>query len=386
MINDNQPLIEPDEHVDESALTEKEQDMLNSVRFSRIVLPMLLGLGVVGYMMWRSFQQENLPELNWTITTVALLLLCVFLLGLRHIAYAIRLRVITEGEFSWRKCIELIFIWEFSSAITPTSVGGSGVALFVLSQEKLPAGKIAAIIFYTIILDTVFFVIGLPILFIFLGYPMIFPEGDAGGSVITNSFFVSYILMIIYGSLFFYGVFVSPNRIKQFLAWLTSWKWLKRFQEKAVTLGEDMVLTSGEIKTKPLSYHILAFGSTAAAWSIRFGLVMILMIAFVPSVKEGFGWAQQTLLYGRLEAMYVVLALSPTPGGTGIAEAAFGPFLRDFIVDSNGQYAAGMAVLIAFIWRLLTYYFYLLAGTVIVPNWIRGVVNERIRKRKAKTV
>ncbi|NJN77591.1 MAG: hypothetical protein HC803_04080 [Saprospiraceae bacterium] len=48
-----------------------------------------------------------------------------------------RLHILTEGEFTWRKCFELIFIWEFSSAVTPTSVGGSAVALFVLSQEKL---------------------------------------------------------------------------------------------------------------------------------------------------------------------------------------------------------------------------------------------------------
>ena len=375
----------PDEYVHEGEeLTEDEQDMLNSVRFSRIILPILLGLGVVGYMMWRSFQKEQLPELNWTGMTILLLLLCVFLLGLRHIAYAIRLRVITEGEFTWRKCIELIFIWEFSSAITPTSVGGSGVALFVLSQEKLPAGKIAAIIFYTIILDTTFFVIGLPILFIFLGYPMIFPEGDAAGSaVITNSFFISYVLMLTYGTLFFYGIIIRPDKIRNLLGWLTSWKWTKRFRRGAVRMAKDMVTTSREIRTKPFSYHVTAFGATAAAWSIRFGLVMILMIAFVPAVREGFGWAQQTLLYGRLEAMYVVLALSPTPGGTGIAEAAFGPFLRDFIVDVDGKYIAGMAVLIAFIWRLLTYYFYLLAGTIVIPNWIRGIVNERIRKRKA---
>jgi len=371
-----------DEQVREESLTAEEQDMLNSVRVNRIILPMLLGLGVVAYMMWRSFQKEELPELDWNLLTISLLGLTVLLLGLRHMAYALRLRVLTEGEFTWRKCVELIFIWEFSSAITPTSVGGSGVALFVLSQEKLATGKIAAIIFYTIILDTTFFVLGLPILFLLLGTPMIFPEGDTGSSVITNSFFVSYILMLTYGSLFFYGIILRPDRIRNLLGWLTSWKFTKRFRRRAVKMASDMVTTSKEIRSKPFSYHATVFGATAAAWSIRFALVMILMIAFVPAVREGLGWAQQTLLYGRLEAMYVVLALSPTPGGTGIAEAAFGPFLRDFIVDSNGKYAAGMAVLIAFIWRLLTYYFYLLAGTIAVPNWIRGVVNERIRRRK----
>ncbi len=374
-----------DQQVHEESLTAEEQDMLNSVRFSRIILPILLGLGVVGYMMWRAFQKENLPELDWNILTISLLAFTVFLLGLRHMAYALRLRVLTEGEFTWRKCIELIFIWEFSSAITPTSVGGSGVALFVLSQEKLAAGKIAAIIFYTIILDTAFFVLGLPILLLFLGLPMIFPEGDAGSNVITNSFFISYALMVTYGSLFFYGIILRPDRIRNLLGWLTSWKYTKRFRRRAVRMATDMVTTSKEIRTKPFSYHATAFGATAAAWSIRFALVMILMIAFVPAVRESVSWAQQTLLYGRLEAMYVVLALSPTPGGTGIAEAAFGPFLRDFIVDGNGKYAAGMAVLIAFIWRLLTYYFYLLAGTIAVPNWIRGVVNDRIKRRKGKS-
>jgi len=373
-----------DQQVHEETLTTEEQDMLNSVRFSRVILPMLLGLSVVGYMMWRSFQKEDLPELNWTLGTAVLLAFTVFLLGLRHMAYALRLRVLTEGEFTWRKCIELIFIWEFSSAITPTSVGGSGVALFVLSQEKLVTGKIAAIVFYTIILDTAFFVIGLPILLLLLGLPMIFPEGEAGGSsVITNSFFISYGLMMTYGSLFFYGIIIRPDKIRSLLGWLTSWRFTKRFRRRAIKMASDMIATSREIRTKPFLYHATAFGATAAAWSIRFGLVMVLMLAFIPAVREGFGWAQQTLLYGRLKAMYVVLALSPTPGGTGIAEAAFGPFLRDFIVDSNGKYAAGMAVLIAFIWRLLTYYFYILAGTIAVPNWIRGVVNERIRKRKS---
>ncbi len=365
-------------------LTAEEQDMLNSVRFSRIILPILLGLGVVAYMMWRSFQKENLPQLDWNLLTISLLGLTVFLLGLRHMAYALRLRVLTEGEFTWRKCIELIFIWEFSSAITPTSVGGSGVALFVLSQEKLAAGKIAAIIFYTIILDTTFFVLGLPILFLLLGTPMIFPGDSVGSSVITNSFFISYVLMLTYGAVFFYGIILRPDRIRNLLGWLTSWRFTKRFRRGAIKMASDMVTTSKEIRTKPFSYHATAFGTTAAAWSIRFALVMILMIAFIPAVREGLSWAQQTLLYGRLEAMYVVLALSPTPGGTGIAEAAFGPFLRDFIVDDNGKYAAGMAVLIAFIWRLLTYYFYLLAGTIAVPNWIRGVVNERIKGRRKK--
>ncbi len=376
--------MNPEPLLQEEQLTSEEAEVLNSVRFSRVIIPIIIGIGVVGYIMWRAFQKEDLPELNWTAFTVGWLAFTVFLLGLRHLAYATRLRVLTDGAFTWRKCIELIFIWEFSSAITPTSVGGSGVALFVLSQEKLPAGKIAAIVLYTIILDTTFFVLSMPILFAFLGYPMIYPGGESGG-LLTNSVFVAYGAMLTYGLIFFYGVFISPATIRRFLHWMTSWGFLKRFRQKAMEVANDIVLTSEEIRQKPFSYHALGFGTTATAWIIRFVLVMVLMYAFVPAIRESFSFAQQTLIYGRVQTMYVVLALSPTPGGTGIAEAAFGPFLQDFIVNLKGEYITGLAILIAFFWRILTYYFYLLAGTIVLPNWIRGVVNRR-KKHKKGTV
>ncbi len=375
--------MKPEQPVQKEQLTSEEAEVLSSVKLSRIIIPMLIGVGVVGYIMFRAFQKEDLPDLNWTRFTIGWMFFAVFLLFMRHLAYATRLRVLTDGEFSWKKCIELIFIWEFSSAVTPTSVGGSGVALFVLSQEKLPAGKIATIVLYTIVLDTAFFVLGMPILFSFLGYPMIFPGG--GGSFLSNSVFVAYGAMMTYGLMFFYGIFISPNTVKRFLVWATSWGFLKRFRQKAEEVANDMVLTSREMKQKPFSYHALAFLSTATAWTIRFVLVMVLMYAFVPAVRETFNLAQQALIYGRVETMYVVLALSPTPGGTGIAEAAFGPFLQDFIVNSKGEYVTGLAILIAFFWRVLTYYFYLLAGTIILPNWISGVVRRRKKERlKAK--
>ena len=41
----------------------------------------------------------------------------------------------TDNEFSWPKSMELIVLWEFASAVSPTSIGGSGVALFLLAQE-----------------------------------------------------------------------------------------------------------------------------------------------------------------------------------------------------------------------------------------------------------
>ena len=74
-----------------------------------------------------------------------------------------------EKAFSWKKCIELVFIWEFSSAVSPTSVGGSAAALFVLSQEKLSTAKTTTIVLYSAVQDALFFLVTLLVFFMIFG-------------------------------------------------------------------------------------------------------------------------------------------------------------------------------------------------------------------------
>ena len=119
---------------------------------------MLIGLGVVGYLMYNQFDTKEFNKINWGAHAFFWIGISLALLVLRHIAYAYRLRTLSDKVFSWKKAIELVFIWEFSSAVSPTSVGGSAVAFFVLSQEKLTVAKTATIVLFTIILDTLFFI------------------------------------------------------------------------------------------------------------------------------------------------------------------------------------------------------------------------------------
>ena len=102
--------------------TEAQQEVLKSIRLSRVILPIILGIGVVGYLLWQQYDSEDFSRIDWTAHTTFWVSLSVILLIVRHIAYAIRLRILSDGQFSWKKCIELIFIWEFSSAVSPTSV------------------------------------------------------------------------------------------------------------------------------------------------------------------------------------------------------------------------------------------------------------------------
>jgi uncharacterized protein (TIRG00374 family) len=84
------------------------------------------------------------------------------------------------------------------------------------------------------------------------------------------------------------------------------------------------------------------------------------------------------LLYGRYETMFAITMFSPTPGGSGVAEYLFGGFYTDFVPIS-------LAVIIAFLWRLIAYYTYLFMGVIIVPNWIRKVIKKRRIRKANKT-
>ncbi len=354
--------------------TDQQHEVLKSIRISKIILPILIGIAVVIYLVLQQFDPEEFAKIEWTDHLLFWTFLSMFLLLLRHMAYAFRLRVLSDEQFSWRKCIELIFIWEFSSAVSPTSVGGSAVALFVLSQEKLSGAKTTTIVVYSAVLDTIFFISTLPLLYWFIGPSIIRP----GLKSITDfdgwgyTFVGAYIFMAIYGSVFYYGLLINPRQIKRLVVGFTKLGFLKKYRKSAIELGDDIVITSKELWQKKWTFHISAFLATATAWSCRFLLLNCLIIAFVKTTPMDF--FSQFALYARLEAMFVIMAFSPTPGGAGLAEIVFNGFLYDYVPQ-------GISIIIATIWRLLTYYFYLIAGAIIIPNWIRGLLNER-KKRK----
>ena len=363
----------------DSEFEAQHTEMLRTVSTSRIMIPILIGVAVVGFLFWRQFDPEALGRVSWNARSIFWVGMAIVLLVFRHLSYAFRLYTIADGELRYLKCVELIFIWEFSSAVTPTSVGGSAVALFAMAQENLSAARTAAIVIYTVVLDTFFFVLTLPVLFLFFGFGMIQPGAQQLSDlrVWGDYFLITYTVMLVYGSVFYYGLFRDPRRIKQFLMWMTRLPLLRRYAKGAEKTGNEFIEASKEISQQGRSYHLRAIAGTVGAWSCKFMLMGCLVIAFTQ--VNPLQLSDQLLVYARFEAMFIIVLLAPTPGGAGFAELAFGQFLSDFIPRS-------VSLIIAVVWRLLAYYSYLLAGAVILPNWIRGVVNRRrITKAAAHT-
>jgi uncharacterized membrane protein YbhN (UPF0104 family) len=75
--------------------------------------------------------------------------------------------------------------------------------------------------------------------------------------------------------------------------------------------------------------------------------------------------------------MFIFMMFSPSPGAAGFAEFFFGNYIGDYVPKSA-------ALIIALIWRLLTYYAYLITGVLIIPTWLTGVIKRRRQERENK--
>ncbi|MES0502864.1 lysylphosphatidylglycerol synthase transmembrane domain-containing protein, partial [Bacteroides fragilis] len=119
-----------------------------------------------------------------------------------------------------------------------------------------------------------------------------------------------------------------------------------------------LVLSSREMSQKSFTFWLKAFGITCLAWTSRYLVVNALLIAFTTS-------GSQLLAFVRQLILWVVMTISPTPGGSGVSEYMFREYYADFFD------VAGMALVVAFVWRIITYYMYLLIGAIIIPGWVK---------------
>lgn len=337
---------------------------------TKVAVPIVIGVGIAAYLLVKNLELSALKAIELDGRVLLMLLLALVFAVLRDVGYMFRLRTLSDGQISWRNVFDDIMLWEFSSAITPSVVGGSGVAIFILSKEGLAVGRSTAIVMITAFLDELFYVVMVPLLFVFAGsnlFPESVPEMDVLGFNlgITQVFWSGYGFMIFLISIIFYGIFISPKGFKRLLVWIFSIPFLLKFKSAATQTGDEVITTSIELKGKPAMFWLKTFGATALSWTSRFLVANFLLMAFT-----ALSFSENLLVLSRQLIMWVIMLISPTPGSAGVAELAFGSFLSDFT-------PVGLVVVLAVLWRLFTYYPYLFIGAFIVPSWVQRVYLKR---------
>ena len=138
---------------------------------------------------------------------------------------------------------------------------------------------------------------------------------------------------------------------------------LRRWKHGANRAGTDIINSSLEYRKKSILFWLKAFGTTFLSWSSRYFVVNALLLAF-------FTVGDHMLIFARQLAMWIIMLVSPTPGGSGFSEIAFTRYMGEFI-PVDAAMLGSVVIAMALTWRMISYYPYLLIGAIIFPKWIK---------------
>jgi len=335
------------------------QNIAAKISPKKMIWPVLIGLSVVGFMFYQNFDIKAFDVVHFTWHAVFWLIIAFVLMAFRDIGYIIRIRILTDNDFSWRQAIRVIFLWEFTSAITPSAVGGTGLAVIFVNKEGISVGRSTAVVMATSFLDELYFIIMFPLMILLISKSELFPEASQTATELYWAAVIGYSIKLAYIIVLSYGLFKNPRAIKRLLINLFKLRFLRKWRYNAAKAGNEIMQSSAELIKKPFSFWVKAFGATFFSWTARYLVVNAMFLAF-------FVVHDHLLLYARQLVMWIIMLVSPTPGGSGFSEWVFTEYLGDFLPD-----IAGIVVVMATLWRLITYYPYLIIGALITPKWIK---------------
>lgn len=299
-------------------------------------------------------------QINWNKSSLLFIVLAILLTMSRDFFYMVRIRLLTKNDLTWKASFYVIMIWEFASALTPGVVGGAAVAMFILNKEKISLGRSTAIVFITAMMDNLFYVIMIPLVFIFISSSDLFPASTGIESSVEWVFWIGFAVIFSACLFLFLSIFVWPQLAKGFLKFVFSLPFLKRWKTNALKIGDEIKTTSTIMRKEPFVFWFKVFGATFFSWISRYLVINALLQAFI-----GIGIFEHIQLLGKQLILWLFMLVSPTPGGSGVAEYAFGELLAPFSTS------AILLVFLAIIWRLISYFPYLFIGAILVPRWLR---------------
>ncbi len=395
-------------------MAENEEDIKRKLGWRRILIPVLLGAVVAGGLLWWNLEQETFVEVvvgqepthrwvdtngngypdtsdpeefvedpngnyritdaaellgsyTWKMQAIWALIGALLMVVLRDVGYIYRIRLLSDKMLSWRKSFDVIMLWEFASALTPSVVGGSGIAIFVINREGVNVGRSTAIVMVTAMMDEIFYIIMVPLVFLLIGPDRLFPEEGLFNVVtpelLETLFYIGYLFIVSLTTIILLGIFFYPLQTKLFLVRLFSFGFLRRWQHNMVRIGDEIIMSSKSFRGKGFGYWAKAFVATVISWTARFFTLNFVFLAFT----SGF---DQIEVYGRQLIMWVIMLISFTPGSSGVAELLL-PAFFNYLPWEDPALAPVLLVLVAVIWRLLTYFPYLFVGAAVLPGWLR---------------
>ena len=373
---------------DESGSPDQARRSLGQFRASRALLPVLLGLLIVAFLLYQETVKhgltpgEMLARLRWSAGTGLWLFAGVMTMVLRDFGYVWQLRILTDRRLTWVASFQVVMLWNFFAAVSPSMVGGgAGIAVWMLCKEGLSLGRSTAIVFTTVFLDQAFFV-SIPLLVSTLipqhdiFAPLKLIPSDFLGTSVYSAFWSAWGGIAAYVALLIAALFVAPSWINWWLRKLILLPFMHRWRERGFRVAHDLLMASRDLRARSTLWWFQVWAATSVAWIGRYLVLNCVLGAFN---EPPMGVFEHVLAIGRQAVLWIVMLISPTPGSAGIAELGFTWLFKDLV-------PAGLALTLAIFWRLISYYPHLVLGVPVMTHWIRRVYGRDVREEPANTL
>ena len=330
----------------------------------KLIIPVVIGLLVTAFLFYQEFSDKNISRVSFTLGTLLTLVPAICLMFLRDFCNIYRFRLLTSPEhLSWMQAFRINLLCEFTSAVTPSAVGGSSLVALFFKVEGISAGRGTFVMISALFLDELFFVLVCPLLLIFFKESQLWGANPHIAGEVETVLKSVYLLILLWTIILFFALFYAPAHVRRILHWLAARRLFRKIRKGLEGFGDNLLLSSSQMKGLSVGYWLKAFGTTIVAWTSRFAVVCALLYPFV-------SWGDQWLVLARQLMCWIVMTVSPTPGGSGFSEYLFKEYYSDMI-------PGGMTMILALLWRVATYYVYLIAGFILLPAWFKRRVLKK---------
>lgn len=326
----------------------------------------MLSILSMSILIYLTYSPGLFDRLYWNRTPG--LFIAFFVVILRIWFLSAKIRYLSEERLSWLASVRVVLCWEFTSSVTPSTIGGGPMATYVMTRENLSLGQSSAIVIYAIMLDQLLLIVVIPLLFTAGIFYAVIPEnaGWAG----YGAMILVYLLLLGYASFLTYGVFRNPAILKKTVHVVFRLPLLRKYRKSITQDAEILESYSHELRKKPKTFLYKAFMLSTLAWLAKVWLPSIVLLSFVP--------ADVLLSFMRSVAMTLAGMFMPTPGGSGGVEGLYAVFQGSLM---ERREFLGIAV---FMWRLITFYLLVGAGLIALSWYLNVRVVETINEKKRK--
>ena len=314
----------------------------------------IVAIGVLGNLCytWLNTDFDQLKHLSQFQFEYLLLALCFALLP--WFWHSIRLRIWSKflgKEISFKNIFRIVVATDLGAAVTPTMIGGAPIKLGMLVQQGLNTGQATTLIALASFEDILFFTLLIPLSLLFTRTQISYLFQSFSIDFQPSLFSITIIVLLI--SLVLWSLFIRRKRS-------TGPKWIMQVRAKVAKIKSDFLNTASLIYRGGQRQFIFSFLALCLQWLSRFTILGFIVLSLGLEVH----WIAIFFLQWMI---FVAMSLTPTPGATGGAEAAF-LLVFGKIIPQN---AIGV-LLIG--WRFATYYFILLTA------WLWLVINPPVAR------